>query len=81
MSGAPTRDEWLKAIAEVETLPSSDPAFLSGQELRASLGLTRHQMLRLLAKLKEAGKIEVGAKFVKDSTGRPQRVTAYKLLS
>lgn len=72
------RDEWLKALASVD--PPTDDSAMTALELGVLLGLGRTAAKERLLKLVKAGTAVVTAKRIKDSAGRQQIVTAYKLL-
>ena len=73
-----TRDEWLRALADVE--PADDSSYMTAAELRALWGVGERAARTSIQKLIAAQRVTVGSKFITDNTGRRQRVPAYRLV-
>ena len=75
------RDEWLAALAAIDSFPREhDPTSLTMPEFAQLVGLktsaARDRMLKLLT----AGKAERTTAYRADCGGRQQRVPAYRLV-
>lgn len=79
MSDGISRDEWLKAVDDVESAPS-DPDALTSEEIGKMLGLGRSAAKERIRKLIGAQKAIRVSKAVRNSHGLMVRVPAYKLV-
>ena len=77
MSGI-NRDDWLRAVEEAEAV-TVDPSAVTIAELGDVLGLRKDATIRRVSKLIALGKATAVQKWIKDRSGRPQRVNAYRL--
>lgn len=76
-----TRDDWLKALADVEIRPVAvDEGVLSQVEFQQLLGMGRSAAKRRIDALVRDGKAERVKKLIKRTDGAVVTVTAYRLL-
>ena len=79
MSGI-SRDEWLKALTDASALSTDDPSAVTSAEFATMCGFSQDTAQRRLRKLLQMKRVLQVSKRVPDTTGRLQRVVAYKLL-
>lgn len=82
MSGI-TRDDWLKAVADIDLrpIPPQDVDALTMLEVQALLGIGRLAAKRRVEALLRDGKAERVKKLIKRTDGAVVTVTAYRLLT
>lgn len=76
-----SRDDWLKALTEVSTLPADDnPDAVTSAEFATMCGFSQDTARRRLQTLLKLNRVQQTSKWIHDMSGRPQHVRAYKLL-
>lgn len=79
MSSGISRDDWLKAIADVKQVPTDNADAVTVQEFMALMGLTKWTASKRLNELATAGKAERTYKFIRSSLGGIVKIPAYRL--
>lgn len=77
----PTKDEWLRALQDVQPVYEPDPNALTLQEFATMLGCANSTATKRLAALIAAGRAERTSKTIRRSNGSVLNVTAYRLVT
>lgn len=80
MENAITRDDWLKAYTDAQTVPVNEPDVLSAAELAALFGVTPKGAQLRIKRMLEAGTIQQTHKYIKTATGSARQVLAYRVV-
>lgn len=73
-----SEEDWKDTLAKLDKSKEM-PNGRSGAEIGKAWGLKSTQTRTKLAELRKAGLVDVGWKYVRDLSGRPHRVPAYKI--
>lgn len=80
MSGGISRDEWLRALADIGESEEDDQGALTTDEFMATIGMDRQRARRQLEKLVVFGKAVRTRKLARTGDGRKVHMIAYRLL-
>jgi len=74
-----TEEEWLRELDKLTR--QTNVTGLTRREIRTKLKLGDHSARNLIRNLQAEGRLEINFKYVRDITGRVQRVPIYRVIT